>query len=153
MAQATDQSKRPGSRLHPMVDLQAKSSSRRVYFHRMCPQISHQLNNSWPTTTPDPIPFENFLFRGFYGYPNANTLVVGIHLCSATESLPRPIKCVVSLVDMSDKKRPDLVVGENTSASIVDWAKGASTVIKRYDIKDYRDSSKGYLYKYEISWK
>ena len=141
-------------------------SPQTLYFHRF------QFYDNPQRSTPDII-FGRLKFRGYYDFhfcPNAAQkgvdgmkITFGVHLCQSDMlQLPRPIRCIIMLVDISGNNDKDLLIRDHTCNTIDDWGKGANNTVEWKQIKQmgFKNvqlgkrgvSSRSFLCKYQFIW-
>jgi len=129
-----------------------------LYFERIARTKTYQ-SDVWPTQTSDSFWLDDFGFRGFFFL--ANKAKFGIRLCSAKRSLPRPVRCIAMLVDISGEAKQDKPLIDSVLYSVDEAGKGADTTLKWKEIKDFacqneRDDltvkPNEYLIRYQLMW-
>ncbi|XP_005099675.1 uncharacterized protein LOC101855566 isoform X2 [Aplysia californica] len=122
------------------------------YFHRL---TRAHLKDPHSRYTPQAWYLGQFGFTGFYiayGNTYVSKMAVGVYLSNGNEPLRRPIRCRITVLDMSGKDKEDLVLVDETMDSVGAWARGAEVTIKFKEISKFSNEKGSLLFRYDTEW-
>ena len=130
-----------------------------VYYHRL-----DSLNVD--STTLESFKLGNFAFIGMFEMVNEESFTVRIQLSHATGQFPKPVRCMITLLDASGtdtEPYKDLLIQDKTYTTVDECARGLNSLnlLKRKALKQYgwkkpftpkNWNTRSFLFKFEVMW-